>query len=563
MTNYAHTQIADRLSAIDFPPEKTDEFEAWLTARDHLELVRKNAREDEIIVYASGESVFIHAVAVGEEAVDPPLIDDLLRWGGNPFQASTVSYVYGSDPEDIRLEATPPIDGSDSLANAKPLILGRTRYDQPTGGTDYFEVVQEYSVLADIHCYREHGAYCRYDHRGDLLPVVTISSPTSSINTLVSFSHDELDEYLAVSGQLIVRMFDFSMLRRAAFHGWPDREEVHKAGDLFYRQAISPGTAGSARGVQIIRPRRARSAILRRLRSKVFGEKTRAVEFEVWDWRNRRLATVSTDRATTTTYFDAERNTLPFEISPAFFRPEVLAKYRNDTDKYQIDGRTIICRGAWSLRGVDVNAAGQVHTYIRYLRELPYDEQVYWKSFNEPPKAGISERAIRNDFAAEWIDLSDPLDLVKQVLRQWDEHSVAWWRLPHEGALERVTTPRTDSVDEWAREFKHLAILVVEGMSVREIRRRLEAEQIAYDREKDGSIALLEKMGRRRLVGLREVQLIRSKLDAHARGEEGSRIVKRSIEKHGSLTAHFNAVCLMVRRELEELGEAVAGRPST
>ena len=256
-----------------FPSEKTDEFEAWLTARDHLELVRKNAREDAIIVYASGESVFIHAVAVGEEAVDPPLIDDLLRWGGNPFQASTVSYVYGSDPEDIRLEATPPIDGSDSLANAKPLILGRTRYDQPTGGTDYFEVVQEYSVLTDIHCYREHGAYCRYDHRGDLLPVVTISSPTSSINTLVSFSRDELDEYLAVSGQLIVRMFDFSMLRRAAFHGWPDREEVHKAGDLFYRQAISPGTAGSARGVQIIRPRRARSAILRRMRSKVFGKK--------------------------------------------------------------------------------------------------------------------------------------------------------------------------------------------------------------------------------------------------------------------------------------------------
>jgi hypothetical protein len=43
----------------------------------------------------------------------------------------------------------------------------------------------------------------------------------------------------------------------------------------------------------------------------------------------------------------------------------------------------IDCRGGWSLRDFDTNEAGQVHAYICDLRNLPYQEQLYWKSFNE------------------------------------------------------------------------------------------------------------------------------------------------------------------------------------
>jgi hypothetical protein len=31
----------------------------------------------------------------------------------------------------------------------------------------------------------------------------------------------------------------------------------------------------------------------------------------------------------------------------------------------------------------DINDEGQVHTYLRYLRDLPYKGQLYWKAFNE------------------------------------------------------------------------------------------------------------------------------------------------------------------------------------
>ncbi|WP_446808486.1 hypothetical protein ACH50O_14495 [Methylomonas sp. 2BW1-5-20] len=93
---------------------------------------------------------------------------------------------------------------------------------------------------------------------------------------------------------------------------------------------------------------------------------------------------------------------LPFATSPAFFRPEVLLKYKADPDKYQIESRSIHCRGGWFLKSFDINEAGQVHAYLCDLSHLPYAEQLYWKSFNEPPKAGISTRAYRSDFLAQW-----------------------------------------------------------------------------------------------------------------------------------------------------------------
>ena len=91
---------------------------------------------------------------------------------------------------------------------------------------------------------------------------------------------------------------------------------------------------------------------------------------------------------------------MPFELSPAFFRPEVLLKYKADRDKYTVDEvrQFISCRGAWGLESHDVNDSGQVHAYLCYLRHLPYQEQLHWKSHNEEPKGTISKRAFENDF---------------------------------------------------------------------------------------------------------------------------------------------------------------------
>jgi hypothetical protein len=63
------------------------------------------------------------------------------------------------------------------------------------------------------------------------------------------------------------------------------------------------------------------------------------VTFIAEDWRHKKIAEISTDPVATTNYFLAKENDLPFELSSAFFKPEVLSKYKTDRDKYTVDDR--------------------------------------------------------------------------------------------------------------------------------------------------------------------------------------------------------------------------------
>ena len=566
MSNYEHDKLIERISKIDQPPDDDTEYAKWITAKMHLDLLRKNAEENELIIYACDKYTFVHTVVVNEDAIDPLDIDDLLGWSGNPFFAAA-SYTWGGGRENVWIGRGSPVDGSMTLREARPLVFGR---EMPGfSATSYFEAAQEYIHLTNIHYRPERGAYCQFNERGDWEYVVTISDKADRDDLcLVTFQREPLEEYLAASRSVLVRMFDFKLLRFSEFSHWPDSpEDVVKCSSLSYRQKIDQGKAGYTIGVQIIQPSRPNIAIF----SAIKGERRadeQYVEFTAWDFRNQRVATVSTDPQATTNYFTTEGNSLPFELSPAFFGPEVLAKYKSDSEKYTIGERNILCRGGWMLRGYDVNEAGQIHAYICDLRNLPHSEQLYWKSFNEPPKAGISERALGNDFKNEWVDLTDPLERIKSILGSWEESNVSWWKLRDATLIRRVTTPLTDSVDEWAQELQGLATLIIEGFEIKAIRVKLDEMRLAWGHE-EKSLLLLERVlfgdqCVQKLNGLRLVQRIRSKIGSHARGSEAQDMAQRAFREHGSYRTHFEDVCRTVEGELqhiEQVFDAAAVKP--
>ncbi len=292
---------------------------------------------------------------------------------------------------------------SKTLKDARQLVFARSFESWKREGRSYCEILQEYLHLTEIHWRPEEHAYCRFDKHGDLEHVVSVTSKENRRGlTLVSFKRDPLEQYLAASNSVLVRMFDFTLLRRESFTRWPDEPEnvLNKSDVFFYRQKVDPGKAAYTRGVQIIRPSRPKSEVFSSRKAVSGHDEGQYCEFVASDWRNKRIAKISTDPAATTNYFQACENSLPFEISPAFFRPEVLSQYEADRDKYTIDerGRTIRCRNAWILKSFDVNEAGQIHAYICDLRNLPYQEQLHWLSFNEEPKADISQSAFTHDF---------------------------------------------------------------------------------------------------------------------------------------------------------------------
>jgi hypothetical protein len=569
LDNYEHKKLIQAITKLDEVPADSRAFSEWIHAEAHLAFLRENARAEDLVIYASGEYTFVHSVVVPNGRLSPVDRDDLMGWNFNPY-TSIASYVTGGGRDDVWVERGLSGTGTKTLKHAVQLIFGRTFEGWTGPGRNYYELHQEYAHLAGIHWRPEKRAYCRFNEHGDLEPVVSITTreDKGSNMALVSFKWEPLEEYLAASNASLVRMFDFTLLRRSGFCGWSNEppQEVDESDHFFYHRKVMPGYAAYTRGAQIIRLHRPEKAVFTGITDGWFGQKNREhAEFIAYDWRNSRIAKISTDPKATANYFNAEGNSLPFELSPVFFRPEVLLKYKADRDKYTVGERDVSCRAAWHLEGIDVNEAGQVYAYICYLRRLPYAEQLHWLSFNEAPKASISKRAVINDFKGEWVSFMEPLQRVLSVIRRWHADKVAWWTLRDERLIERVNTPLTASRDEWAEAFMDLAKLVVEGFETKPIRAKLDTAQVAYEKQ-DRTIALLEKLMNmgdtsiegQKLVGLRTVQLLRSKAKGHVGGSEAEQLAQDALMEHETFGNHFRHVCTQVADELETIEQLIS-----
>lgn len=566
MPSYEHKKLIERIAPLVTVPTN-EQYRAWTIAQPQLALLLENAKEDELIIHAVGPHIFVHAVVVDENSLTPLDHDDLLNWNSDPY-SSVASYVWGGGRDDVWIERNRPIDGTQSLQDSRQLVFARELDGVSGNEPPLLEISQEYIHVTSTFWRSEQHAYCRFDEQGDWDHVVSITrrEPTHDI-TLVSFKRQPLEEYLAASDSVLVRLFDFSSFDLKTFNGWPDGPEKKVIGDqsFFFRQKVVEGYAGYTRGVQIVRPARPRTELFSSITGHGSGGTApRYVEFLAQDWRNRRVANISTDPSATTNYFEAGQNSLPFELSPAFFRPEVLLKYKGDTEKYKVGDRDIHCRGAWTLRGYDVNEAEQVHAYICDLRGLPYKEQEYWKSFNEKPKSSISQRAFTTDFEGAWSDLADPLQDIRRVLWRWVQSDSGWWKPRDETLLERITKPRTTSRDEWAEAFADLSKLIIEGLQVKFLRDRLKERNLTF-RNGEKSLVLIERLldAGRKLDGLRTVQFIRSKNSAHAAGSEAAELADRALDEHGTYSAHFEHVCGSVAQELQLVEEVLSQMETT
>lgn len=572
MARYEHNKIVEQMDLLDMVPDRAEECAEWVRAEDHLALLRDNADHPELIVYGVNRSIFVHSVVVSEKNVIHLEPDDLLGWSGNVF-GQRVNYNWQNAGGKVQIEEGFCDMHTKTLEGAYRLVYGREFAGMKGNDRIHYDIYQEYVHLADIYWQPEQRAYCRFDEHGDFDYVIslTIEEEEPGRTTLISFQRDTLEEYLAASNSVLVRMFDITLIPEDSGYSFLECNEsekrINESADFVYRQKVDVGRASYTTGFQIIRLGRSKPDIFLSTKNRMTGntENERYVNFVGIDWRNKRVANMSTDPAATTNYFQTSGNNLPFELSPAFFRPEVLRKYKADGDKYSIDERTrsISCRGGWELRSYDVNDAGQIHAYICDLRHLPYAEQVYWSSFNESPKSGISERAMEIDFRNNPYFSDDPLLGIRSITVHWNEVNVPWWKLRDQSLLEGISTPLTSSEDEWASAFSDLSKLITEGFVVKVIRNQLKNAGIEF-KPRDQSIALIETYLKgcrmleedKKLEGLRTVQKIRSKIVSHFGGSEARELSANVLKGYETYTAHFTEVCRNVVCELEMIEAA-------
>jgi len=567
MVSFEHERLLESLANAEQPPLDAPELSRWLRGERHLKLFRDDTSKSELaLAVLSPAQTLVNSFVVPSdlpELTEGPL--QLMKWSPNPLHHDASTYAWSWDVSGVH-----PVHTNDEKQRGtfdlppavSPLVFFRSMEGDDSVSR---EVAQDFIHSAGIHWQRERSAFSRIDFRGDWEDVISQSTREQSAPAdLFSVRRDVLDLHLLALDAVLVRVFDF-VLRRPSLPSMFDFSDhavrqVTDEPDFQYREMVNAGNFGLIRGAQIVRPRLSPQETEQLVKEGrlIDPSESEPVEFIVQDIRNGGTAKVSTDPRTTTNYFETAGNSLPFETSPAYFRPEVLAKYKANSEKYEVFEDHILCRGGWWLKSYSANAAGQIAVYICDLRDIPHEEQIYWKTHNQPPKAGLSARVIQTDFEAKLPQETTPRERLVETVERWRADKVGWWRWRLSGSTNDLAIPRMENRREWSDAVMWLSSGIVEGFVVKDIRRVLREEGVEFDTEWK-SIKLLEQslpargvlLPAGQLEALREVNECRVKSGAvHAVGREADEFIKGLLEEHNSYRAHFESLCDRVAKEL-------------
>lgn len=550
--------VIQRLFDLAGADGKSDE---WLEgAEASIEFLHDNVRADQIVLYANLPHVLIHGVLAPLKQLERV---NAGAFAGNFVRTDESWYIEhvsgGGEPDRVYL--SPPMASYGAvLENGEKLIFRRT---WPAAEDVSTELSQRLFHALQLHYVEERNAYCRLDELGDVDEVIKIiDRPSEQFGEsicVVTIRSEEFFEYARLADMGVVFFFDFTRYRPESFTSWPNRGKFERDDPaLYYNGSVVPGVGSYINGRQIVLPPIRTRQIVRRYQDRRDPKKRQFATFKALDLKTGDSIEVSCDPACLSNYFEPSSD-LPLEMSPVFFRAEVLYRYKADPAKYELSARSILCRGAWELQTYDVNDVGQVHTYLRYLGSLPYQEQLYWQSFNEWPKGPLSGRAITTDFEGAFSKEYDPQQSVKHKVEALDRDAPAWWN-PRGKELARVVhCPVTNSVAEWADAILAIDQLVVEGFREKALRTLASTLGLGV-KEAQGSINLLqacligkgveEDEAKAAAGALRTVHHLRTILKGHAAPAKKAAEAKRARKTHGNFRAHFNFLAAECDRAL-------------
>ena len=456
---------------------------------------------------------YVCSVLVASEKLPMDLRAASVNWRTDP------SYLWSigawrdrrSDEASVSLHPPATVTGVSAFDDAEPIVFWRALL---RGQGEYIEANQKFAHAARVHRMESRNAYSRLSALGDIEDIIRFG-PVSG-GTLCTVDARTLDQFMQATGTVLLRFFQVDRL--ANDDAWSTHDEEVQwfddsgiCGNLI--RLHLDGQVGGTRfhGLQVISGLGDRDENLKFLLGED-DESQRNVAFlipgETKGTSGLGPPERGRDRAPTLNL-----------MTPIFFNPEVLTKYKADREKYEVARSSIKCFGAWLLRSYGVNSEAQVYAYLKDLWELPYSEQRYWQSFNEKPRTGISERSWMQDFERKRWTGHDALQELEDLLLQFPAPQIcgvpqAMWSSnglgqPGDRPMIRLHRPLTESGEDWARHVLDLNKVVVEGLDNKVIKRI--AEALGVEKEtlaKERSLKLLERVLRLRGIDNEEVATI-------------------------------------------------------
>lgn len=177
-----------------------------------------------------------------------------------------------------------------------------------------------------------------------------------------------------------------------------------------------------------------------------------------------------------------------------YFKKDVLNKYYNEPQKYEVDGWHVKSN-FFSLK-IDNNNEDYVAVFLIELGNLPNKEQLHWKHYNIPPIKGISNTYYQTMIEGNWVEHPDTPDLLfkhkfEQFNKKWE--SKFGWRLykalakEDEHLFKALHIPTSNNVKSFCEQILSIIKITIDRLNEAEL-----AKQITLD-ENDKGITKLEK----------------------------------------------------------------------
>ena len=234
--------------------------------------------------------------------------------------------------------------------------------------------------------------------------------------------------------------------------------------------------------------------------------------------------------------FFGENPNSPQFLTPVFFKRDVLSKYYQDSRKFTVDDGALYCKGSWILK-IDNNLKDTVAVYLGDIgTTLPYEEQLYWRSFNIAPQGTISKVQFKRDF----LTMQSSPESIDLVFKQEFEIFKSEWQQKFsfplfkelakndEHCLKTIRLPLIENISEFDTLVLNLSKVFIDYLNEKEISRRITIEDKGIQGISKLEIFLNKTSPKPKytIKFFRQLQELRSKGSAHQKGKGYLKILK-------------------------------------
>ncbi len=372
----------------------------------------------------------------------------------------------------------------------------------------YFDVSEEFVFYFNLYEKAENKQNRKYyytDEVGNLDEVIIIEP--KSIKIRLKY----LKEYITIRGMYFVVCFDYMRLMKNIPSEWGieqyDRlikEEKHTYSHLI--RNVDTRTQSWIMGKVFIEP-----------------NQTKSYHFDIGKEKYESFITGFDKNGDEILEECSRTNEKYFKVT--YFKKEVLNKYYNEPNKYEVDGFGV--RSKYFSLKIDNNIEDYVPVFIVELSSLPYKEQLHWKQYNITPQDGmnISATYYRTMIEGRWAEHPETPDLYFKF--KYEDFNKKWeskfgWKFYKPLADEdkhlytALHIPTTNNVKAFCEQVLTIVKLTIDRLNEKHMQKGITLEN------GDKGITKLEKFLKSQEIEipkmfefLRNLQSLRSGLMAH------------------------------------------------